>query len=98
MNRKESKKNPRERHERKPRQNANESIYSNPQKYVKAWKINPRIREEAMEEKKEDYTDGVATNGQRVMPRLESKRKQKMKSELEIQDPASRKVLAAPLI
>jgi len=41
---------------------------------------NPRIREEAMEEKKEDYTDGVATNGQRVVPRLESKRKQKMKS------------------
>jgi hypothetical protein len=37
MNRKESKKNPREMHERKPRQNANESIYSNPQKYVKAW-------------------------------------------------------------
>jgi hypothetical protein len=32
------------------------------------------------------------------MPRLESKRKQKMKRELEIQDPASRKVLAAPLI
>jgi len=36
MNRKESQKNPRERHERKPRQNANESNYSNPQKYVKA--------------------------------------------------------------
>jgi hypothetical protein len=52
MNRKESKKNQSERHERKPRQNANESIYSNPQKYVKAWEINPRIREEAMEGKK----------------------------------------------
>jgi hypothetical protein len=38
---------------------------------------NPRIREEAVEEKEEDNTDGVATNGQRVMPRLESKRKQK---------------------
>jgi hypothetical protein len=47
---------------------------------VKAWEINPRIREEAMEGKKEDYNDGVATNGQRVMPRLESKRKQEMKS------------------
>jgi hypothetical protein len=33
-----------------------------------------------MEEKKKDYTDGVETNGQRVMPRLESKRKQKMKN------------------
>ena len=41
---------------------------------------NPRIREEAMEEKEEDSTDGVATNGQRVMPRLESKTKQNMKS------------------
>jgi len=67
MNRKESKKNPRERHERKPRQNANESIYSNPQKFCESMG-NRRIREEAMEEKKkeEDYTDGVATNGQRV--------------------------------
>jgi hypothetical protein len=74
------KKKQRERLERKPRQNANESINSNPQKYVKAWEINPRIREEAMEGKKEDYTDDVATNGQRVMPRLESKRKQEMKS------------------
>jgi hypothetical protein len=35
--RKQKKKNPRERHERKPRQNTNESIHSNPQKYVKAW-------------------------------------------------------------
>jgi hypothetical protein len=33
-----------------------------------------------MEERKEDYTDGIATNGERVMPRLESERKQKMKS------------------
>jgi hypothetical protein len=51
MNRKESKKNPRERHERKPRQNANESIYSNPQKFCESMG-NPRIREEPMEEKK----------------------------------------------
>ena len=51
MNRKESKKNPRERHERKPRQNANESIYSNPQKFCESMG-NPKIREEAMEEKK----------------------------------------------
>jgi hypothetical protein len=41
---------------------------------------NPRIREEAMEEKEEDSTDGLATNGQRGIPRLESKRKQNMKS------------------
>jgi hypothetical protein len=42
---------------------------------------NPRIREEAMEEKKKKTTlMGVATNGQRVMPRLEWKRKQEMKS------------------
>ena len=38
---------------------------------------NPRIREEAMEENEEDYNDGVATNGQRVMPDLKAKENNK---------------------
>ena len=80
MNRKESKKKKTKREAWKKTKTKCKWIYQlQPTKICESMG-NPRIREEAMEGKKEDYTDGVATNGQRVMPRLESKRKQEMKS------------------
>ena len=82
MNRKESKKKPKREAWKKTKTKCKWIYLLQPTKIL--WKHGkPKDKRRSNGGKKkeeEDCTDGVATNGQRVMPRLESKRKQKMKS------------------